>query len=280
VGVVLLDDVTEVADEEDEDEEEEGRSCLAVVSLLLTDSLVLSGLRGTGDRGGRVDGRLKGERGDEGTGDKEGDSVGDFPTPLLARCPVLLGPPVTAVADDERVRVAAPARDADEADEEEGEGEAADRGERRVEAEETTGRCSFDCTVNGGLPIRLASAVGLDGTTRGGDEWESSSCLRSSLGELGVVEATDELVEVGTKIRGGRINTASISASACSNSTLRSLAVDDWRLCCREWFSDTVDGASASSSVLFSSSSACCFSAAALCVSACCAFRLLACCCC
>ena len=115
----------------------------------------------------------------------------------------------------------------------------------------------------------------------------SSSCLRSSLGELGVVEATDELLDVGTNMRGGRDSTASINASACSNSTLRSLsvlAVDDWRLCWREWLAGAAAAVSASSSRLFSSScGCCCLSAVGWCASFCGAFpRLCArrCCCC
>ena len=164
---------------DDEDEAEEGRSSLAAAALLLAESFDMVGLRGTGDvgsRGGRpaaADGRVNGERGEEGTGDRVGERVGDLPNPLLVRSPVLPVPPAAAAAaDDERVRDAPPPpMDADDADEDDrGDGEAAERGDKRVEAVETVGRCSFDCTVRGGLPIRLANVLGLDGTTRGGDE--------------------------------------------------------------------------------------------------------------
>lgn len=102
------------------------------------------------------------------------------------------------------------------------------------------------------------------------------------------MDATDGVVDVGTKMRGGRISTASSSASACSNSTLRSLsvlAVDEWRLCCMDWLTDAaVDATSTSSSRLFSSSCCALSDAAAAPLCCCCGgcVRLIACriCCC
>lgn len=171
-----------------------GRSTLLLLLptavLLVDDSRAVIGLRGTGDDGTRAagreaaEGRVSGERGEEGTGLSEGDSVGDLPSPLPARDPTLLTPTApAAVAEDERARETTP--EVEEPDR--GEGEAGERGDMRVESVDTTGRCNrVDCTVSGGLPIRLASVVGFDGATRGGDECdEVSSCLRSSLGELG-----------------------------------------------------------------------------------------------
>ena len=248
-------DVAEV----DEDEADDGRCTLTAVA----------GLRGTGDEGGRGgraaddrDSGERGERGDDGTGDSDGDRLGDRPATLPARNPTLLPLPlpVAAEADDDRARDAAVEPVNDEADEDdEGDGEAGERGERREEeVVGAAGRCSFDCTVRGGLPARLASVLGLAGTTRGCALVVcGSSCLRCCLGELCVVEATDELLDVGTKMRGGRMRTASSKASASSNSILRSLAVDEWRLCRMERLPAAASG---SSGTLFSSSSDCCLS--------------------